>query len=125
MRDTAATPSVQLVTHVLTKPDTRQEAINARLLEDELVRIVEEALGIVTGSANGGSVTPIASLLVLRDGRTVECEWNGISAATERLRGGGWLAPDARVDLVDIQKDSLKGGRLWEVAVAGARGAWT
>jgi hypothetical protein len=118
MREEATNPSVQLVTHVLTKPDTRQEAINARLLEDELVRIVEDVLGILAGSAHAGVVTPISSLLVLRDGRTIECERDGISTAAERLRRDGLLAPDAPVDLVDIRKDSLKGVRLWEVDAA-------
>lgn len=118
LRDSAKAPAVQLVTHVLTKPDARQEAINARLLEDELVRIFEETLKTEASPTPGSAFTSLASLLILRDGRTVDCERNGITAAMQRLRGEGLLAPDARVDLVDIRKDSLKGIRLWEVEVA-------
>lgn len=115
MRDRASTPDFQIVARVLAKADYRQETINHVILADEIRQTVEDTFGPHERS----SVDPIRSLLVLRDGRIAGRESEGIGEAVKRLRDDGLLADDARVDVVEIRKDSLKSLRLWEIGPTG------
>lgn len=115
MRDRASTPNFQIVTRVLAKADHRQETINHVVLADEIRRTVEDTLC----PRERASVEAIRSLLVLRDGRIAGRENEGIGEAVKRLREDGLLADDARVDIVEIRKDSLKSLRLWEIGPLG------
>ncbi len=109
-RDTASTPSFRLVTHVVAKLD-RLETLNPTILQDELIKLVQETLG--------NAADPLGSLLVLRDGRTVGQEYQAITAAVEELRSQGLVTAVARVDVVDLHKESQFPLRLWEVDASG------
>jgi hypothetical protein len=108
-RDDPACPAFKFVTQTHRKPDTKHEAINPRLLQDHLVTLLQDTLG-----SNG---TPLRSLLVMRDGRL----WEGqaIDQGVTTLRMSGCIATDARVDIVELHKDSLKNLRIWEVDEQG------
>ncbi len=110
-RESSAQPSFRLATHVQGKPDHQRETINPVHLQDALVKLVQETLGI--------QADPLKALLVLRDGRTVGQEYEAIIAATEQLRQLGLLAEAANVDIVDIQKESQTPLRLWELEETG------
>ena len=110
-RSEEKTPSFRMVTNVRVKADHKQETINQHILTDELVRLVQETLGY--------QHEPLASLLVLRDGRTVGGELQGVIDGVARLRNFGMLTPEASVDVVDIHKESLKPIRLWELEPDG------
>jgi len=105
-RSTETSPNFGLATNVQAKADHKQETINPRILADEFVRLVQGMLG--------SRFDALASLLVLRDGRTVGGELQGITDGVVRLRSLGMLTPDAVVDIVDVHKESLKPIRLWE-----------
>jgi len=105
-RSTETSPNFGLATNVQAKADHKQETINPRILADELVRLVQGMLS--------GQFDALASLLVLRDGRTTGGELQGITDGVAHLRDLGLLTPDAVVDIVDIHKESLKPIRLWE-----------
>jgi hypothetical protein len=106
-RTETARPSFKIATKVQVKSDPKHEAINARFLSDHIVAVVDGALG--------RDFTPIASLLVLRDGRSCGREPEGIEAALTQLRERGYLTADARVDVVEVHKKSLKYVRFWRV----------
>src|SRR5207247_7231442 len=62
---------------------------------------------------------PLDSLVIFRDGQLAGREPDGIRGALERLRKSGRLSANARVDLIDVQKDTRKGLRLWNVNKQG------
>ena len=111
-RDEATPPAFRIVTEVHVKPDQQHEAINPIQLADHLVQLIE-------GTLPQGSAL-LASLVVFRDGKFADEELASTDAAVERLRRSGRLAPDARVDLAQIHKDTLKSLRQWDVDDAGA-----
>jgi hypothetical protein len=100
------------VSHVYPKPDHQHEEINATQLKDNLVKLINEVLS--------HRAAPLASLLVIRDGRFCGKETDGVDQAIAVLQERGKLTRDARVDLVDLRKDSSKPIRLWEVEGEGA-----
>lgn len=104
-REATSTPGFRLVTHVLAKLD-RQETINPAILQDALVKLVQESLG--------SAADPLQTLLVLRDGRTVGQEFEAITAAVDQLRTLGFVTAKGTVDVVDLHKDSQIPLRLWE-----------
>jgi hypothetical protein len=110
-RATTLSPTFRIRSNVIEKPDQQFEAINPVMLADAIEEIVDQALG--------AHADPLASLLVLRDGRLCGREGEGIDRALERLTQRGLLVPGARVDLADLHKDTLKSIRLWEVDSSG------
>jgi hypothetical protein len=109
-RSAEKTPSFSISTRVQVKPDHKQEAINARFLTDQIVAAFE--------APQSRSFDPLASLLILRDGRCCGREPEGIEAGLTQLRNRGFLAPDARVDVVEVHKQTLKFIRFWEIGSA-------
>ncbi len=101
-------PSFGIYSEVLVKPDHKQEMINPVMLADQIVRIFQRG-------ALRRRFDSIKSLLILRDGQLCGNEPEGIQSAVARLAKEGMLTTDARVDLVDFHKDSLKSIRLWEI----------
>lgn len=112
MRDTNDQPSFLSRSEVYDKPDTQHEMINPVLLEDQIVKLFE--------NITRRNYSPLKSLLILRDGQTFEKEFNGLMRAVERLKRQGTITQDAKVDLVDVHKDSLKAIRLWDISSDGA-----
>ncbi len=110
-RESERRPSFRLATNVQLKADHQLEAINATLLADQVVALIENALPV-------GS-DPLTSITIVRDGRLVAREIEGIRAAITRLRTSGRITTIARVDLIDLHKDSQKALRLWSVNQEG------
>ncbi|CAG0993761.1 hypothetical protein ANAEL_02456 [Anaerolineales bacterium] len=111
MRDTNDQPSFLSRSEVNDKPDTQHEMINPVLLEDQTVKLFE--------NITRRNYSPLKSLLILRDGQMFEKEFNGLMKAIERLKIQGAITQDAKVDLVDVHKDSLKAVRLWDISSDG------
>lgn len=107
-RSPQAVPSFAIISEVLVKPDPRHEMINPVLLADQIVRLFRRLYR--------SGFSPIGSLLVLRDGQICGEEPEGMDRAVAMLHEQGILVGDARVDVVDFHKDSLKSIRFWEVA---------
>ena len=99
-------PSFEILTEPYHKSDSRQDSINGRVLENEIVKLVKKGLR---------SGDPLASLLLLRDGLWRGEELPHLHRACEKLKELGLLIPDARIEMIEFHKDSLKGVRLWEV----------
>lgn len=110
-RDAACTPHFAVVSKVYTKPDHQHETINPVMLTDALVKLVGE---VVRHRAD-----PLASLLILRDGKFTGGEIKGIDVALQRLLQQEKLTAEARIDLADLRKDSLMSVRLWDVDGGG------
>jgi hypothetical protein len=104
-------PTFRIVTHVEPKADHQHEQINARVLRDQIVELVQATLR--------RPCDPLASILVLRDGLLGQQEIQGIDQALVRLAQLGKVVTDARVDLVELRKDTLKGLRMWDVGGNG------
>ena len=100
-------PDFRLVSHVAVKTDHQHEMINPVILRDHIVNLVEVALR--------RPCDQLDSILIFRDGRLGAKEINGVEEAIASLVQAGKFAPTARVDLVEVHKDTLKGVRLWEV----------
>jgi hypothetical protein len=109
-RGSNAHPPFVLRTHVSTKADHQFESLNAKVLSDQIVQLVERVLPHRSD--------PLRSILVIRDGRFCGQETDGVLAAMEELRRKGKLTAEGRVDLIDLRKDTLKGLRMWEVSSA-------
>ena len=103
----------RLVTHAWHKPDTKHEAINGRILCDDIVKFL-------TGVIVVGKDAPLASLLVARDGRVVGDEQNFLDEAAAQLRDCGVLVPDARVEVVELHKNTEMHLRVWELGTGDA-----
>ena len=106
-RDSTKLPDFGIYTKVQPKADPKNEAINPHLLEDAIVDVF--------GVAMNGHSDPVDSLLVLRDGRLVGTECQGIEGAAGILQQRGTLSSGARLDVLEFRKNSLKHLRLWEV----------
>ncbi len=102
-------PGFLLASHVYTKPEHQNEAINHVILSKQIVSLFDSLF------PHGSD--PIKSLLVARDGRFCGQEVEGIDSALDILRARNQLAGDARIDMVDLHKDSQKAIRIWEVVV--------
>lgn len=100
-------PDFRLFTDVQHKTDHQCEHINPKILADQIVKIFEQVLPRRSD--------PIESLLVLRDGRMCGDELAGIKDAIAKLAANGKLVKEARVDLVDLHKESSNAIRFWEV----------
>jgi hypothetical protein len=100
-------PDFRLVSHVKAKTDHQHEMINPIVLRDEIINLVDEALR--------RPCDPLDSLLILRDGRLGPKEVDGVKQAIAELVQAGKVSPGARIDLVEIHKDTLKAFRLWKV----------
>lgn len=94
------------------KPDNRRETIECDLLRDQIVTLC--------GRLARRRPDPIETLLVLRDGRKSGEEGEAIREAQTELARTGVLSPNARVDIVDFAKRSLKDIRMWERQGNGA-----
>jgi hypothetical protein len=105
-RGASKSPSFCLVTRVEPKVDHQYETINAIMLRDQIVDLVQATLR--------RSSAPIRSLLVLRDGHLPRTEADGIDQAVAELVRQGKLTPDVRIDLAELHKDTLKSLRLWD-----------
>ncbi|HYG82670.1 MAG TPA: hypothetical protein VD861_19905 [Pyrinomonadaceae bacterium] len=108
-------PDFGIFSDVYFKIDHKHETINARILEDDIVKFFKQELK----GKSSGSCQPLASLLVLRDGRLCGDEQGAIERARIRLIEEGLMTPDSRLDIVAFHKDSLKAIRLWEVTPEG------
>lgn len=87
------------------KPRADQEAISSTILSDKISEI---------GQMVPAQMRPLASILILRDGRQSGEEGQAIQTATQELIDHGVFAPDVRVDVVDFAKSSLREIRHWE-----------
>jgi hypothetical protein len=95
----------RLETTVAIKSDPKKETINELILRDEIVRLCQRAVQ--------AGFTKLSSILFLRDGRECGREKEGILATREQLEQISFLTTDARFDVVDFHKKSLKQIRLW------------
>jgi hypothetical protein len=105
-RDEQSRPAFRIATKTQRKGDPQHETINPRLLQDDLVRLVRETLG--------SKPSPIASLLVTRDGLLGRGEAAAIHQAVVRLQQEGLIATSGHIDVCELHKSSLKPIRLWE-----------
>ena len=105
-------PSFQLYPLTCPKPDSRRETIERDILRDQIVKLCRQLLR--------RPLDPLETLLVLRDGRKSGEESEAIREAQDELVRMGILSSDARVDIVDFAKRSLKDIRLWEHSTTGA-----
>ena len=104
----AKRPDFRLITGAWPKPDTKHEAINGRILCDDVVRFLS---GVIVA----GKDAPLASLLVSRDGRVVGDEQVFLDEASAKLRSCGVLMPDARFEVVELHKNTEMHLRVWEI----------
>jgi hypothetical protein len=77
------------------------------MLRDRIVDLVQEGLG--------RPISPLKSLLFIRDGQVCGQEDHALDETVQRLQEVGALIEAARVDVVEMHKDTLKSLRLWEV----------
>jgi hypothetical protein len=104
-RDEAKRPSFLRITRTWPKPDHRREVINAEILRDKIVEVFEEY--------HASTFTPIATLLGLRDGHHCGDEFRGIRQAIDTLQKRDRIMQGAKVDLVDVHKQTVKNLRMW------------
>ncbi len=99
--------SFELVTNVHVKSDHQHESINPIILRDQIVELLNDVLG--------RRAEPLASLLVLRDGRFCGQEIQGIDDAIENLKTWSLIEHEALVDLIEVRKDTMLPIRLWNI----------
>ncbi len=110
----------EIQTEVFVKSDSKFESINGLMLETEIIRLIQKVLSPIGRSGTGaGIMIPLASLLILRDGRLDRDEPAALARVIPRMEKMGLLAPAARVDVALVFKDSLKQFRLWQVDEKG------
>ena len=102
----------RLATDVWRKADMK-EAVNGRILHDDILRFVSRL--IVPGKD-----APLTSLLIPRDGKLVGDERAWLDRAVVELRQRGCLTPDARVEIMELHKNTEIHLRLWEVHPDGS-----
>ena len=105
-RQAGKVPDFRIISHVYPKGD-RQESINPRILTDAILDLF--------GKCFPKKFDSIKSLLVMRDGRIVDQEAKGLNDAIGQLKQRDYLPNDARVDWVEIHKDTMKSIRIWNV----------
>jgi hypothetical protein len=105
------TANFAIVSNVHPKPDHQHDAINRVVLAEEIVKLCKKALP--------HRADPLATLLVLRDGKFCGQECVAVDQAITQLKQQGKVSATARVDLVDLRKESTKSVRLWDVDTAG------
>lgn len=99
------------------KPDHKRQTINPIILADE----IEKLFGTLVDHFD--DFDPIESALFIRDGyfygalidEEYKHETDGIQKVIQRLKTKGILTEDSQVDLVNLQKDTLKSIRMWEI----------
>jgi hypothetical protein len=101
------TPNFHLETDVAVKPDHHREEIEAVILRDKIIDLVDGALR--------RPCAPLASLLVIRDGRLWREEYRAIDDAVLHLKTIGKVTEDARIDFVELRKDTSICVRFWDV----------
>lgn len=114
-RDGTGPRSFQLLTKVSPKADPQRESINPVVLRDQ---VVETILSVVPHSA-----PPLDSLLVIRDGVCPDRERQAVMEAVSKLQERGKLTAQARVDIVELHKDTLHHIRIWEREPGGTTNA--
>lgn len=107
-REHTKRPHFRLVTDAWHKPDIKHEAINGRILCDDVVTFLAKVIAT-------GKDTPLASLLIARDGRVVGDEQEFLDKAVRELQERSILTPDARVEVVELHKNTEMHLRVWEV----------
>lgn len=112
-REREKRPDFLLVTESWQKVDTKHEAINGRILCDDVVRFLSKVLA-------AGKDAPLDSLLIARDGKVVGDERRFLAEAVAELKRRGFLTPDARVQVVELHKCNEMHLRLWDVEDGGA-----
>ncbi len=105
------TPSFRIVSRTQLKMDNQQEGINPKLLSNEIVELFD---------LFRGQFDAIESLLILRDGRIVKREPEGLNDAIGILQTKEYLTSTCRVDWVDVHKDTLKNIRFWDITESGS-----
>jgi hypothetical protein len=110
-RGNEKSPSFRIESAVHHKADTQHEVVNPVILADQIVKVVESAMRQRSD--------PLESFVVFRDGRLYDGETPAIFNAVAELKSRGYLAENARVDVVGLHKTSLKSIRLWEVGESG------
>jgi hypothetical protein len=91
-----------------TKPDTRRETIESVQLADKIARIPDALHGL--------RLSPLRSLLVLRDGHECGDEPQAINRAIDLWKKIDVLAQGAAIDVVDYHKRTVKDLRMWQVS---------
>ena len=89
------------------KTETRTERINPVRLEDKIAGVIEQF--------SGSRLSPMSSILVLRDGRECGEEPQAIDRGLSRWKQRGALAQSAAVDVIDYHKRTVKDLRIWNV----------
>lgn len=107
-RATEKMPHFWIDSVIEVKADPKKETINEMHLQKSILKLFHKA--------KRQRFDPLGSLLVLRDGRECGRELEGIEAARAELVRDGFLTSKARIWLVDLHKESLKGVRLWDCA---------
>lgn len=113
-RRSDACPAFEVWTEVKQKLDIKSECINPEVLQNELMKFIKRRW------PRRGQ--PLASLLVLRDGHLCECEIEAMEKARERLVAMGCLAPDARIEMAELHKETQLPVRIWEMDERGISG---
>ncbi|MGA2033003.1 MAG: hypothetical protein ABSG68_12145 [Thermoguttaceae bacterium] len=91
-----------------TKPDTRRETIESVQLADKIARIPDALHGL--------RLSPLRSLLVLRDGHECGDEPRAIDRALDLWKKSDMLAQGAAVDVIDYHKRTVKDLRMWRIS---------
>jgi hypothetical protein len=112
MRNQGLIPECIIVRHVVPKPDIHSEAINPVILGDLMLEIVNR--GIRT------TRDPLQSILIVRDGKTVDREPDGYAEGITKIQAAKKLTENARIDIVDVHKDTLRHLRFWDVTESNA-----
>jgi hypothetical protein len=106
-------PDFKIVSDAWQKADPKHEAINGRILGDEIIKFMSRC--IVPGTD-----TPLGSLLIIRDGRLVGDEADAITRAIAELKKRCSLTPDASIEVAELHKATEMHLRLWNVSENGA-----
>lgn len=106
-REREKRPDFCLVTESWHKTDPKHEAINGRILCDDVVQFLSKVVA-------PGKNVPLASLLIARDGKVVGDEQKFLKLAVLELQKRGVLTRDARVEVVELHKNTEMNMRVWE-----------
>jgi len=112
-RDIAQDTSFMRVSRWWHKADHQHEGINAEILA--------KSFADVSVICQNRAISPLKSILVLRDGHQIGNEIAGIRKGLEHWTKAGLLQQGGLVDVVDVQKHSQRGVRLWNPCGEGAQ----